>query len=384
MSAISLWTGAGTLGGLDGDQGVSGQLRDGSVSRFLAILTVRNEAAFLLEWLAHHRAAGFTDFLVFSNDCQDGTSQMLDRLQDIGQLTHVPNDGPYDKAGIQFTALKQAARHPLVKAADWILVLDVDEFVNIHAGDGTLPCLLEALPEADAITLTWRLFGNAGKLRFEDAPVTETFTRCAPEVMHWPWRAAMFKTLYRNDGTYRKPGIHRPRSAGKDRLEAFRWFDCQGRELGGQFKTKRLFSDYGQPLYRFAQLNHYPLGAMESYVLKADRGRANRSASELGMDYWVERNFSTGEDTSVLRYQAARQAQQQAWMADAELARLHEKAVEWRHRRFRRLMEQEPARALFSRLMMTPPSRPLSVATARTLQGFAALGRSRADSESGD
>ena len=36
--------------------------------RFLAILTVRNEGAFLIDWLAHHRACGFTDFLVFSND----------------------------------------------------------------------------------------------------------------------------------------------------------------------------------------------------------------------------------------------------------------------------------------------------------------------------
>jgi hypothetical protein len=35
----------------------------------LALLCVRNEAAFLLEWLAHHRAAGFDDFVVFSNAC---------------------------------------------------------------------------------------------------------------------------------------------------------------------------------------------------------------------------------------------------------------------------------------------------------------------------
>ena len=53
--------------------------------RFLAILCVRNEAAFLMEWLAHHRAVGFTDFLVFSNDCQDGTDAMLDRLAEMGR-----------------------------------------------------------------------------------------------------------------------------------------------------------------------------------------------------------------------------------------------------------------------------------------------------------
>ena len=89
--------------------------------RFLAILTVRNEGAFLLEWLAHHRAIGFTDFLVFSNDCQDGTDKLLDRLEEMGLITHVRNDGPYDKSGIQFTALKTADKHRLVKKADWIL-----------------------------------------------------------------------------------------------------------------------------------------------------------------------------------------------------------------------------------------------------------------------
>ena len=81
--------------------------------RTLAVLTVRNEAAFLLEWLAHHRAVGFTDFLVFSNDCEDGTDKMLDRLEEMGLLTHVRNDGPYEKQGIQFTALKTASKHPL-------------------------------------------------------------------------------------------------------------------------------------------------------------------------------------------------------------------------------------------------------------------------------
>ncbi|MFW8592660.1 glycosyltransferase family 2 protein [Cribrihabitans neustonicus] len=344
--------------------------------RALAILCVRNEAAFLLEWLAHHRAAGFTDFLIFSNDCQDGTDKMLDRLEAMGQLTHVRNVGPYDKAGVQFTAMKLASKHPLVKQADWILALDIDEFVNIKTGGGTLADLLQALPGADAITLTWRLFGNAGVVRYADRPVTETFTRCAPEVMHWPWRASMFKTLYRNDGTYPKVGIHRPRgSKDAERLEAFRWFDCEGRELGHQFKTKRLFSDFGRPNYRLAQLNHYALGAMESFVLKADRGRAVHADDQLGMDYWVERNFNTAEDTSIARYSEARAALLEELMQDQKLARLHARAVEWRQARFLELMRQEPSRALFARLLMTPPSRPVNAATARTLTSFAVLER---------
>lgn len=333
----------------------------------LAVLTVRNEAAFLLEWLAHHRALGFTDFLVYSNACDDGTDDMLDVLAGMGVLSHVRNDGPYDKGGIQFTALKHAAKTDQVKDADWILPLDVDEFVNIHTGDGTLAALFTALPDATAITLTWRLFGNAGQVRYQDSPVTETFTRCAPVEMYWPWRSAMFKTLYRNDGTYRKLGVHRPRNPDPDRLASARWFDGEGRALDDQFKTRRIFSNYGRSNYGLAQLNHYPLGAMESYVLKAARGRAVHSDHLLGLDYWTERNWNTDTDTTISRYADARGAIQKEWLENKALAQLHDQAVAWRQSRFDAAMLQEPYRALFGRLLMTSPARPISKQTARFL-----------------
>lgn len=347
----------------------------GEPLRFLAVLTVRNEAAFLLEWLAHHRAIGFTDFLVFSNDCQDGTDTMLDRLAEMGELTHVRNDGPYDAGGIQFTALKKAEKLDIVQQADWILALDIDEFVNIHVGDHSLTALLQALPEATAITLTWRLFGNNGIVDYTDTPVTQTFTQCAPVVMYWPWRSAMFKTLYRNDGTYKKVGVHRPRSPDKSRLEASRWFDGEGRELGEQFKTRRLFSNYGQSNYRLVQMNHYALGAMESYVLKAARGRAVHSDHMLDVDYWVDRNFNTDTDTTIQATEPQTTAALAALKTDPTLADLHAAAVDWRKSRFQNLMQQEPFRALFARLLLTPPSQPIARHFARKLQWFAMQGR---------
>ena len=344
----------------------------------LAILCVRNEAAFLLEWLAHHRAVGFDHFLVFSNDCDDGTDNMLDHLASLGGLTHIRNDGPYDQGGIQFTALKKAAKMDLVKDADWILPLDVDEFVNIHAGNGTLNDLHAALPDATAITLTWRMFGNNDQVRFQDKPVTEVFDRAAPEILFWPWRASMFKTLYLNDGTYKKPGVHRPRDPDQDKLEAARWYDSHGRALDEQFKTRRIFSNYGRPNYGLAQINHYPLGAMESYVLKADRGRAVHSDDLLGLDYWVERNFCSDKDTTIRRYDATRDAELAKLRADATLTALHDAAVTWRKDRFEALMELEPFRALFGRLLMTPPTRPVPPKAAQFLTGYANKARANA------
>jgi len=239
-----------------------------------------------------------------------------------------------------------------------------------HAGDGTLLALLAALPEATAIPLTWRLFGNAGIRDFADRPVTAQFTRAAPAVMGWPWRAALFKTLFRDDGSYGRLGVHRPRQPDRARLAAQHWFDGAGRALSPQFHTGRIFSDYGRDNYRLAQINHYALGAMESYVLKADRGRANRDASAFDLSYWVERNFSSDEDRSILRHDPRVAPLSAALRADPVLGALHDAAVAWRRARFHTLMEEEAYRSLMGRLMLAPPSAPLGVECQRFLTRF--------------
>lgn len=324
--------------------------------RVTAVLTVRNEGAFLLEWLAHHRAVGITDFLVFSNDCQDGTDRMLDRLQDMGWLTHVPNPGPW-RGGPQWAALRRADRHPLVRAADWLITFDVDEFINVKVGDRTLSALFAALPEATAIPLTWRMFGNAGIERFSDAPVTGTFTRAAPEVLYWPWQAMMFKTLYRNDGSYRRMGIHRPRRPDPDRLATQRWHDGAGHRLPAAFHRSRLFSDPGSDPFALVQLNHYALQSVESFVLKCDRGNSFQNSQPTTMDYWVDRNFNEVTDDSILAVPGL--PLRQFLHGDGLLDRLHREAVDWRRSRLASLMLQEPWRALYGRLLMAPSSRVL-------------------------
>lgn len=325
--------------------------------RALAILTVKNEAAFLLDWLAHHRVCGFTDVLVFSNDCSDGTDAMLDRLATMGWLTHVRNAGDMPE-GPQWAALKAADRHPLVRRADWILVCDIDEYVNIHTGDRTLSALRAAIPQATAIPLTWRMFGNAGLVEYVDRPVTEQFTRSAPATFAWPWRAQLFKTLFRNDGTYRKLGVHRPRSPDPDRIGAARWYDGSGRILPERLHSGGIIADYRHDTCGLVQLNHYALGAAESFLVKCDRGRANREGAAFDMGYWVERNFSAVEDSSILALDS--RPLRDELRADRVLADLHSRAVAWRHARFAELMTAEPWRAFFGRLLMCPPSQVLT------------------------
>ena len=124
--------------------------------------------------------------MILSNDCEDGSDEMLYHLLKSGEIIHLRNNGPHDDRGIQFAALELAGRQKGLKEADWIMHLDIDEFLNIHLGDGQISDLITALPEADAIALTWRMFGNNGTIEFKDRLITDQFALAAQKIMHWP------------------------------------------------------------------------------------------------------------------------------------------------------------------------------------------------------
>ena len=124
--------------------------------------------------------------MISSNDREDGIDEMLYHLLKSGEIIHLRNNGPYDDRGIQFAALELAGRQKAVKEANWIRHLDIDEFLNIHVGDGQISDLIAALPEADAIALTWRMFGNNGTIEFKDRLITDQFALAAQKIMHWP------------------------------------------------------------------------------------------------------------------------------------------------------------------------------------------------------
>ncbi|MFE3836862.1 glycosyltransferase family 2 protein [Pseudogemmobacter sonorensis] len=307
--------------------------------RILSVTAMRDEGPFVLEWLAWHRLLGVTDFLILTNDCRDGTDRLLDALAQEGVLTHLPNRPPEGKS-IQWQALKTAWRHPARKAADWMLFSDVDEFPMIHAGEHRFADLLAALPgETQAVAMAWRLFGASGVVAFQDRPVTGQFLRSAPPEMLHPVGASYFKTLFRPEA-FAQPGVHRP-ARGKDQAAAA-WVDGSGRPLPEALaaRDKRLsllpLSDHR----RLVELHHYSLRSVQSFLVKADRGLANRRTKGIDLHYWVERNFNTVENKAALAL---------AQPLAAEIARLrtlpgveaaHRAACDWHHAQARALLRQ--------------------------------------------
>ena len=60
----------------------------------------------------------------------------------------------------QHAAFRAAEPEAIVTGAEWCLTLDVDEYINVHKGEGTLQDLFTATDGANMISMSWRLFGN--------------------------------------------------------------------------------------------------------------------------------------------------------------------------------------------------------------------------------
>ncbi len=321
--------------------------------RTLIISTMRNEAPVLLEWIAYHQHIGFTDFLIYSNDCDDGTDLMLDRLAALGHITHERNHSR-GKKPVQWRALHKAERHPLTKSADWVYVTDVDEFLNIHAGDGLLADLIAARPDADGFALPWRMFGNSGVRTLADNPVMAQFTRAAPDVMIWPWRAVQYKSLFRPHARYAQFGVHRPKL--ENSRDQGRWYDGNGEVDRAAQATYQFCRG---PRYGLAQINHYALGSIEGFLIKRDRGKPNRTGDTFDLNYWIERNFCTENDTTILRHANAVATRHAALLADPILKELHEAGFAWRQKRVASLLQDTEWFGLYAALLQAPATPPL-------------------------
>ncbi len=305
--------------------------RPQSGNRTAIVTTMKNEGPFILEWLAYHRAIGVQDFLIYTNDCTDGTDTLLDLLQSKGLVQH--RDNPYRTLNLkpQHAALQAAETEPMIEQADWAICMDVDEYLNIKLGDGTLPALYaameQALPGANLISATWRLFGNAGIHAYKDRFVIQQFTRCAPEMIRKPHQAWGFKTLFRTLDIYRKLGVHRPKGLRPDLWTQVRWLNGSGKPMPTEMLRNGWRSTLQTYGYDWVSLNHYAVRSAESFLVKRDRGRVNHVDRDQGLNYWFRMNHNSDADTSIQRMIPALQAEYARLLADPEIAAAHAQSV---------------------------------------------------------
>lgn len=303
----------------------------------LLIACMKDEAPYILEWIAYHKSIGVDHFLIFTNDCSDGTDDLLDRLEKLGHVTHKRNDEWKGKSPQQ-AALNKAIKMPLVQKAKWLIHCDVDEYINIRMGQGTLAELYDGAGDATNIAMTWRLFGNAHVEHIGDAQVMENFTRCAPAFAPKPHTMWGFKTITRNVGVYGKLSCHRPNKPVDDPPQPVRWMNGSLRDMTDEGARSGNWRNSIRSIgYNAVQLNHYALRSRDSYLIKRKRGRALHTDRTIGLNYWVRHDWNSYEDRSILRHRDRMMAQKEMLLADKKLAKIHADGLAWHYARVKEL-----------------------------------------------
>ncbi|MFD1795942.1 glycosyltransferase family 2 protein [Paracoccus aurantiacus] len=274
--------------------------------RHVLLSSVKDEGPFVLEFIAHHRVLGFDAIHMASNDCSDGTDLLLDALASQGVITHTrnrlkPGDTPQHR-GYQ----RIRKEHPIAEA-DWIMVLDADEFLVVDRGArrvGDLTAL--AGPEVDVITLNAMNFGTSGDFGWRPGRVAEQFPDRLPTTHR---RNGPVKSLSRGGGRWKNLHNHHPMGfTGPGDI-------CHMRGNGEvshvpndgrlwdhlrHFKPDRI-------THEIAWFNHYPIKSLDSYMLRRRRGRGVTKVGAEPVErhteeYWTIFAAAQQRDTRILDF----------------------------------------------------------------------------------
>jgi hypothetical protein len=229
------------------------------------IASARNEGPYLLEWIAHHQAIGIQSFFIYSNNNDDGSDALLERLSEAGVIYYLKN---VVKPGTspQYKAYKHALSVlPDVLDYRWALMIDLDEFLVLDANRfKTIGEFLAPFNDnhVDAICFNWALFGSWGQAKRTPELVRHRFIHRAPQ-MHWVIKCAArpnrFLTSHAHfPFSYRSVPIEVRHSSGARHVNFF----VPGMES----------AYFRPPTEGGAWVNHYHCKSAEEYLWTRARG----------------------------------------------------------------------------------------------------------------
>lgn len=330
----------------------------------LGLTCLRNEAPYIVDWIAHHAALGMNHWLIYTHDCEDGSDTLLDALSGTGLVSHEPFTPEPGGKTVQWQALRQMDRHPRLKSCDWAIFFDVDEYLALPEGMPAVKDMIGTAPDADAFALPWRLCGASGQEAYDDRPVTTRFTQAAPRDLHYPL-AHLFKSLHR-PGSFRQLGVHRPRHK-KHKVPDWRLGDGTPM-IPPLARDDKAISLYGHPGYddpALPVLNHYSTRSVHEFLLKRARGLPNHADREIGAEYWAERNWNDLSAGGIVPV-ADKVAEARAWlMAQPGVADAHAAGVDWHRSQIDKALQDIENVRFAWRLGLLGGSRPPSARAAK-------------------
>ena len=250
-------------------------------------MIVRDEAAYLLEWLAYHLCLGFDHLVVYDNESRDATPDILTQIASRDPRIDRVDWPDVPGCSSQLSAY-QDALHQM--SADWVAFLDIDEFLVLKE-DATVHTFLERFPpEVSAVSINWMHFASSRHETYEEGLVIDRFTYRPPT------------DFARNEVV---KSIVRPRSV--EAMTAHVPYLREGSHCraDGSAYPHRGRNRVAPVIHHPAQVNHYVIKSKEEYENKRRRGETSLAPDDpgrfgkFGPEHWATYDINAELDDSL-------------------------------------------------------------------------------------
>jgi len=214
------------------------------VPQLSVVAIMKNEAAYVREWIEYHKLIGVEKFFLYDNGSTDNTKEILEPYIKSGIVEYVFFPGVQK----QRAAYDDCITHHRMDTV-WLAVIDLDEFIVPVKFNNALE-LLKTIPASVAEAhIDWAIFGSSGHETKPDGLVLENYV----------WRAKQ---------SWFCKSIVNPRRV----LEML----CHKHNVLGRVVDVPL---------ECAQVNHYHCKSWQEYQLRQSRGDAYFGADAAVLKY---------------------------------------------------------------------------------------------------
>jgi len=246
------------------------------------ITCLKQEELYIKEWLDWHIKCGINHFYL----CDNNDSNYIPKLQDVIQdyinkdivtIFNYNDIWPiqsqcytdiYDKIGNEY---------------DWVLVIDIDEFICLPKYNNEIKKYLDIVPEyVKCIGINWRCYGDNELIKYDDRPVQERFKN--PRKVNGQSR--IVKSIIRGKQyfDYDRKIFHQHCAVHKNYTDIKEnFYDVLFNKIYAvtnnnlaEPERNNINSEYFDKLYNTFYIKHYITKTIEEYVQKINRGTGTK------------------------------------------------------------------------------------------------------------
>ena len=282
------------------------------------IACLKQEELYIKEWLDWHISIGIDKFYLCDNNDEDYLPKLQDIIKDYinkGIVEIFNYSGVHPIQPICYTEIYDIIGYNY----DWVLIIDIDEFIWLPKYNNQLKDYLKNVPEyIKCIGINWRNYGDNELIEYDDRPVQERFKNPInishnnhPFIING--QSNVIKSIIRGKKYFNYDiKIKHQHYAIPKEIKKYKIYDVLFNKISKSTynsisKNENLIvnSKYFQEIYNTFYIKHYGTKTIEEYIWKINRGDTLKDKNDKKYPYKISnfwgKNNKTKEKIQYLK-----------------------------------------------------------------------------------